>query len=333
MRDAEEARLNRLWRHERKLAAMGYTLVCGVDEAGRGPLAGPVVAAAVILRDCRRLEGLNDSKRLTPRQREQLALRIKEAAVAWSVKGATVEEINAINILRATHLAMRRALAGLKVSPDWVLVDGPHPLPELAIPQTPLVKGDAASACIAAASILAKVTRDRIMDMLDEQYPVYGFRRHRGYPTPEHIAALAQYGPSPAHRLTFSPVRDLLTPGARAGARRQTGRAGEEAAAAYLLAQGYRIVCRNYRCREGELDLVALDGDILVFIEVKSRRSTACGWPQESVVRRKQARVRRLARHFLSEKGVRAAAYRFDVIAVTWGPGPEPRIEHIRNAF
>ncbi|HAG06872.1 MAG TPA: YraN family protein, partial [Peptococcaceae bacterium] len=269
----------------------------------------------------------------TPRQREQLALRIKEAAVAWSVKGASVEEINAINILRATHLAMRRALASLKVSPDWVLVDGPHPLPELAIPQTPLVKGDAASACIAAASILAKVTRDRIMDMLDEQYPVYGFRRHRGYPTPEHIAALYQYGPSPVHRLAFSPVRDLLAPGARADGRRQTGRAGEEAAAAYLLTQGYKIVCRNYRCPEGELDLVALDGDILVFVEVKARRGTAFGLPQESVVRRKQARIRRLARRFLSEKGVRAAAYRFDVIAVTWGPGREPHIEHIRNAF
>lgn len=329
MRDREEGCLARLWEYERKLEARGYTLVCGVDEAGRGPLAGPVVAAAVILPAGARLEGLGDSKQLTPRQRERLAARIKKEAVAWAVKAASVQEINATNILRAAQLAMLRALAALSVGPEWVLVDGPHPLRALAIPQTPLVKGDATSASIAAASILAKVTRDQIMDELDTRYPVYGFRRHRGYPTPEHVAALLKYGPSPVHRTNFSPVKELLM----TTTRQQTGRRGEEAAVAYLQEHGYTIVCRNYRRREGELDLVAMDGSTLVFIEVKARRNTAFGLPQESVIGRKQARIRQLARCFLAEKGTRAAAYRFDVIAVSWGPEGKPRIEHIKNAF
>ncbi|MEW5761753.1 MAG: ribonuclease HII [Bacillota bacterium] len=323
----------RLWGYEGNLIARGYRLICGIDEAGRGPLAGPVVAAAVILRDVQGLEGLDDSKRLTPSQRERLACCIRRVAVAWSVRGATVTEINALNIFQATRLAMLRALAALTVPPDWVLIDGPHPLRDLAIPQTPVTGGDAISACIAAASVLAKVTRDRLMDELDRRYPVYGFKRHRGYPTPEHLEALNRYGPSPVHRTGFRPVGELLTRQGSYVPRRCTGQVGEEAAAAYLEARGYTILCRNFRCREGELDLVALDGDILVFAEVKARRSLAFGLPEESVGPRKQARLRRLAKLFLAENRVPAAGFRFDVLAVTWNPDGIPHIEHFKNAF
>jgi len=185
------------------------TLTCGVDEAGRGPLAGPVYAAAVILDPARPVAGLADSKTLTPRQRETLALEVRLRAVAWAVASASVEEIDTLNILQASLLAMRRAVEQLAVTPQQVLVDGLH-RPQLKIPVRAIVKGDATVAEIAAASILAKVARDTEMLALHQQHPQYGFDRHKGYPTSAHLAALREYGASAVHRRSFAPVRSLL---------------------------------------------------------------------------------------------------------------------------
>jgi ribonuclease HII len=189
------------------------TLICGVDEAGRGPLAGPVYAAAVILDPALAIEGLADSKQLTPRQRRTLASAIRSRAVAWSVASASVEEIDALNILQASLLAMRRAVEGLAVTPHEVLVDGLH-RPRLSVPARAVVRGDATVAVIAAASILAKVTRDEEMLALHHRHPQYGFDRHKGYPTSAHLAALREHGVCAAHRRSFAPVRVLLASGA-----------------------------------------------------------------------------------------------------------------------
>ncbi len=183
--------------------AKGAKLLCGIDEAGRGPLAGPVYAAAVILRPDDVPEGLDDSKKLTERKRELLFDEIRQRAAAFCVACASVEEIDSHNILQATFLAMRRAAEGLAIHPALILVDGNQLPPSLPAPARTVVKGDALSATIAAASILAKVSRDRLMLELDEQYPAYHFAKHKGYGTKAHYEALRLYGPSPVHRLSF----------------------------------------------------------------------------------------------------------------------------------
>lgn len=185
-------------------------LVCGIDEAGRGPLAGTVIAAAVILDPARPIAGLNDSKKLSEKKRVALALLIRERALAWAVASASVEEIDRLNILHATMLAMQRAVAGLTVRPVSALVDG-NRCPPLDIPAEAVVQGDGKIASIAAASILAKTVRDAEMLELHMQYPMYGFDRHMGYPTAAHFAALAEHGASPAHRRSFGPVARQLS--------------------------------------------------------------------------------------------------------------------------
>lgn len=185
-------------------------LVCGVDEAGRGPLAGPVVAAAVILDPARPIAGLNDSKKLSAKKRMALAGLIRERALAWAVAEASVEEIDQLNILHASMLAMQRAVAALQVTPERALIDG-NRCPSLAMPAEAVVQGDAKVAAIAAASILAKTVRDEGMLVLHAQYPHYGFDRHMGYPTAAHCAALAAHGVSPVHRRSFAPVARQLS--------------------------------------------------------------------------------------------------------------------------
>ena len=190
------------WEIERKLHAEGIGLICGVDEAGRGPLAGPVCAAAVILPPETELPGLNDSKKLSEKKREQLFPEIQQIALAWSVAFASVEEIEERNILGATMLAMNRAIAGLSLTPDLALIDG-NRNKEIEVPSRCVVHGDARCASIAAASILAKVSRDHLMLELAREYPQYGFEKHKGYGTRAHYAALREYGPCPAHRPSF----------------------------------------------------------------------------------------------------------------------------------
>jgi ribonuclease HII len=180
-------------------------LICGIDEAGRGPLAGPVVAAAVILDPKRRIRGLADSKVLAPERREELAVLIRERAIAWATGSADVEEIDRINILHATMLAMTRAVAALPVVPEEALVDG-NRCPTLACRVRAIVKGDRDVKSISAASIIAKTTRDALLRELDKVYPAYGFAQHQGCGTPEHLAALDRHGPCPIHRRSFAPV-------------------------------------------------------------------------------------------------------------------------------
>ena len=184
-------------------------IIAGVDEVGRGPLCGPVVTAAVILDPLRPIEGLNDSKKLTERRREQLFDVIKARALAWSLGRAEVEEIDQINILQATMLAMQRAVLGLSIKPSLALIDG-NRCPKLPCAAEAVIKGDSRVPEIAAASILAKVARDREMRVLDQQYPGYGIAKHKGYPTREHLAALFRLGVTPLHRRSFRPVRALV---------------------------------------------------------------------------------------------------------------------------
>jgi len=191
-------------------------LICGVDEAGRGPLAGPVSAAAVILDPDKPIAGLADSKKLSEKQRDRLAPIIRERAIAWAVAYADVGEIDNLNILQATLLAMRRAVLALPVRPQQVLVDGLY-CPQTGIPSQALVKGDSKVAAISAASILAKTARDALMMELHVQYPHYGFADHKGYPTAAHLAALRLHGVSIEHRKSFRPVRELLFPRAEEG--------------------------------------------------------------------------------------------------------------------
>ncbi len=187
-------------------------LIAGVDEAGRGPLAGPVVAAAVMLDDLAPIKGLNDSKQLGPRTRERLFDEIRAKALCVCIAEASVAEIDQFNILQASLLAMRRAVEGLRLRPHAVLVDGNRLPQQLAMPAEAVVKGDARVAAIAAASIVAKVHRDRLCMDLHDQYPEYGFASHKGYPTPDHLAALQRHGPCVLHRRSFAPVRSLLMP-------------------------------------------------------------------------------------------------------------------------
>ena len=191
-----------LWEIENEISAEGFTTVCGVDEAGRGPLAGPVCAAAVILPRGTEIPGLDDSKKLSEKKRELLFPQIQEKALAWSMAFATVEEIEELNILRATFLAMNRAIEGLAIRPDLALIDG-NQNRDIRIQSRCIVHGDARCASIAAASILAKVSRDRLMTELAEKYPEYGFAQHKGYGTKAHMEAIRRYGPSPVHRLSF----------------------------------------------------------------------------------------------------------------------------------
>ena len=202
---------------ERQAWGRGFVRLAGVDEAGRGPLAGPVVAAAVVFdrsfleaEQYGRLKSVNDSKRLTPRERETLFLALTETCpCVFGLGIADVAEIDALNILRATHLAMVRAIKAVSPSPDFVLVDG-LPVPGLPIPSLSIIQGDGRSLSIAAASILAKVTRDRMMIQLDQQYPQYGFIKHKGYGTKVHMKALLDFGPCSAHRRSFRPVQEML---------------------------------------------------------------------------------------------------------------------------
>lgn len=191
------------YQYEKAAALRGFKYICGVDEAGRGPLAGPVCAAAVILPEDLEIEGVNDSKKLSEKKREQLFDVIKEKAVSWCIAYGSLEEIEEFNILEATFLAMNRAIEGLDTKADFALIDGNRAPRGISIPCETVVKGDSHSMSIAAASILAKVARDRLMMEYDEKYPQYNFKKHKGYGTKEHTNLIIEHGPSEIHRLSF----------------------------------------------------------------------------------------------------------------------------------
>lgn len=211
MTDAERRRLTRLHHFEDAARRKGFTLLGGIDEVGVGPLAGPVVAACVVADRPLMLEGLDDSKRVKPQRRTMLAEVIKANVVAWAIGQASVAEIDALNIRRASMLAMERAIAGLRESPEYLLSDA-FVVASFSGEQVAVVKGDAKCATIAAASIVAKVYRDRLLAELGAQYPHYGFAEHKGYGTARHLAALREHGPCDAHRRTWAPIRSLARP-------------------------------------------------------------------------------------------------------------------------
>lgn len=209
MDEQEWQRQEAMKRYEYDLYRRGIRLVAGTDEVGRGPIAGPVVAAAVILKPGFRLAGVNDSKQVPAKKREELSDSIKREALTWALGMVFPPYLDEINILNATREAMRIALDGLAVVPEHVIVDGML-VPGIHIPQTPLIKGDALSISVASASIIAKVERDRLMTRLDDIYPGYGFAKHKGYATREHLQALFKKGPSPIHRASFEPVKSIV---------------------------------------------------------------------------------------------------------------------------
>lgn len=204
MKEAEIQRLEELSKFEKEYYAKGFHLICGIDEAGRGPLAGPVVAGAVILPEGALIEGVNDSKKLSEKKREKLYDVITEQALAWAVGIVDNNVIDEINILEATRKAMKMAIDGLSVKPDYILIDAEKKVDTGGIPYLPIIKGDALSISIAAASILAKVTRDRMMYEYDKVFPMYGFAKHKGYGTKAHIEAIQENGLCMIHRKTFT---------------------------------------------------------------------------------------------------------------------------------
>ena len=204
MKDEERARLEELSKFEKEYYSKGYKCICGIDEAGRGPLAGPVVAGAVILPEGCLLEGVNDSKKISEKKREKLYDVITENALAWAVGVVDINVIDEINILNATRRAMKMAIEGLKIKPDFILIDAEKKVDTDGIPYLPIIKGDALSISIAAASIVAKVTRDRMMREYDEIFPMYGFAKHKGYGTKAHVEAIGKYGLCMIHRKSFT---------------------------------------------------------------------------------------------------------------------------------
>ena len=204
MKETEIKRLTELSKYEAEYYSKGYNLICGIDEAGRGPLAGPVVAGAVILPKGCLIEGVNDSKKLSEKKREKLYEEITQNAIAWAVGIVDNEEIDRINILEATRKAMKMAIEGLKVKPDYILIDAEKRVDTGGIPFLPIIKGDALSISIASASIIAKVTSDRMMYEYDKVFPIYGFSKHKGYGTKAHIDAIKEHGLSMIHRKTFT---------------------------------------------------------------------------------------------------------------------------------
>ncbi len=322
-----------VWSEERAARARGWRLIAGVDEVGRGPLAGPVVAAAVALPFELPPGPIRDSKALSARGRSLALAYIRDHALAVGVAEAGPEEIDRHNILRATHEAMRRAMANAGAAIDGALIDG-LPVPYFPVPFTAIIKGDARSVSIAAASIVAKEARDASMRAAELLYPGYGFAQHMGYPTPTHLEALKELGPCPIHRRSFGPV-------AACGAQltldlddaiKARGWAGEDAAAKLLEARGHTLVCRRYSCPRGEIDLVTRDGDCLVFTEVKATdRPTAD--LLERIGAAKRRRIILAAEDYLERNGS-SANCRFDVVLVDLcGADGRPTLTHQRDAF
>lgn len=316
--------------YEKGAMEKGYTAVCGVDEAGRGPLAGPVYAAAVILPPGLEIPEVNDSKKLTEKKREALFPEIKEKALAYSIASASEKEIDEINILNATYLAMSRAVEGLSVKADYALIDG-NRMPRLPIPGETIVKGDGLSMSIACASILAKVSRDHVMMELDQKYPQYQFAKHKGYGTKLHTDLIRQYGPCEIHRRSF--LKKILRTDAPQPTQAQSiGKRGEQAAAAYLEKKGFHVLEQNYHSPYGEVDIIAEDGQYIIFVEVKTRKPGTMVEGVEAVDDAKQKKLVKTAQLYLQEYPSDFQP-RFDVIQVTPTGENRCRIEQFPGAF
>jgi len=308
-------------KYENTLLSQGHTKIAGIDEVGRGPLAGPVVAGIVIMPPGLQIPGVYDSKALSEKKRQSIAEEIKSSSICWSLGWADEKLIDEINILQATYVAMARALESLKTRPDALLIDG---LKGSWIPDIPsqfIKGGDQASHSIAAASILAKVARDEYMQKYHEIYPQYGFVDNKGYGTAKHRDAIRNIGACPIHRQSFlNKVK--------------TGFYGQDVAAKYLQDKGLKLLEANYRVPRAEIDLIMQDGDYIVFVEVKYRRSTSHGLPREAIGTAKQKKILRAAEYYVtrSNNPDQDQAYRFDAVEVLETARGQ-QINHIENAF
>ena len=314
----ELARLDEILTYERGLWEAGYDLVAGIDEVGRGPLAGPVVAAAVILpKECK-IEGVNDSKKLSAKKREELYDIILEKAVSYGIGVVSNERIDEINILQATYEAMREALSQLKPKADYILADAVT-IPMVSTPQRGIIKGDAKSMSIGAASIVAKVYRDRMMEAYEEVYPGYGFASNKGYGAAEHIEGIKKQGITPIHRKTF--VKNFLPQDGDTTT--DKGHRGEALAAKQMVKMGYEILERNFHALKGEIDIIAKKDNVIVFTEVKYRKNEEMGTPAEAVNHWKQQNIIRAAKAYIAQKCLMEMGYdfRFDVAEVLTSEG------------
>lgn len=325
-RETDQERFVRMSQKEDELRLKGYRFIAGVDEAGRGPLAGPVFCAACILDPNQPVYGLNDSKKLSEKKREILAGEIREKALAYAITSVSAEKIDEINILEATRLGMTQALRTLSISPDVVLTDAVQ-LPKVKVPLYALVKGDATCNNIAAASILAKMARDHWMMELAKQFPSYGFEKHKGYGTALHYQRLQEFGPTKEHRLTF--LKKLKLGGTSLSSEEKSSSIGlnsrtstnesgweaEQAVAAHLSGQGYRILQRRYAIPQfGEIDLIAERDHRIYFIEVKARQKSPLhtGDPlqalsteeraEASLTRKKIGKIRRVGDYYIQSR-------------------------------
>ena len=309
----ELARLDEILTYERGLWEAGYDLIAGIDEVGRGPLAGPVVAAAVILpKECK-IEGVNDSKKLSAKKREELYDIILEKAVSYGIGVVSNERIDEINILQATYEAMREALSQLKPKADFILADAVT-IPMVSTPQRGIIKGDAKSMSIGAASIIAKVYRDRLMEAYEEVYPGYGFASNKGYGAAEHIEGLKKLGPTPIHRKTF--LKNLLPQ--EGDTATDKGHRGEALAAKQMEKMGYEILERNFHALKAEIDIIAKKDNTVVFTEVKYRKNEEMGTPAEAVGYQKQQNIIRAAKVYIAQNCLMEEGYdfRFDVAEI-----------------
>ena len=319
-----EARIDQLKAIENSFYIAGSKLIAGCDEAGRGPLCGPVAAAVVILPEDSRIRGVDDSKKLSAKKREELYERITGAAVSWGVGIVSSDTIDRINILQATRLAVKKALESMSVKPGLLLTDALRI--DYPVDQKAYVKGDSTVYSIAAASILAKVTRDRIMDEFDRIYPEYGFRENKGYGTEQHMRAIEKYGPTPIHRRTFLSDEALDMP------KHSVGTVFEDKAAAMLVERGHCILERGYSRGAGKVDLISLFSGITVFTVVLSPDSRT-GESQQSLTDDNWIScAKQAAETYIREKRVKTPV-RFDIIIFEASPKGGHTVRLTENAF
>ncbi len=318
--------------YENKYWNEGKQYVAGIDEAGRGPLAGPVVSAAVILPQDIDLPGVNDSKKVSEKKREILYGDIQENALSVGIGWADVAEIDDKNILQATYHSMRQAVGNLKITPEIILVDG-NKADIKHYKQESIINGDQKSLSIAAASIIAKVTRDRIMRQYDIVFPKYGFARHKGYGTKQHIEAIQKSKATPIHRKSFNPVSNHLPNMAYLQRNRLLGELGEQFAACKLIQNNHEIIEMNYNVpKVGELDIISRNNGDLVFTEVKTQ-TTGRGWgePSSQIDEKKRDRIMNAVQNYLDTNEL-DCNFRFDVVEVIFGKG-KPKINIIEDGI
>ena len=318
--------------YEKRYWQSGKKYLAGIDEAGRGPLAGPVAAAAVILPQNVDLPEVTDSKKISEKKRERLFDEIYKTALSIGVGVVHEEVIDNKNILQATYQAMRHSLGQLSINPEVILVDG-NKADIKHYKQESIIDGDQKSLSIAAASIIAKVTRDRMMRQFDIVFPEYGFAKHKGYGTKQHIEAIQKSKATPIHRKSFNPVSHHLPNMAYLQRNRLLGKLGEQLAACKMVRIGYEMVEMNYNVpKVGELDIISKDSDMLVFTEVKTQKA-GHGWgaPRSQIDEKKRDRIMNAVQHYMDTNEL-DCDFRFDVAEVVIGKG-KPKINIIENGI